>query len=53
MLTGVFSIETTEKTLAVFDFKAMLKDEISLAISFAYPISENIAKLIEEVEVKK
>jgi S1-C subfamily serine protease len=51
--TKVFSVETTEKTLAVFDFKAMLKDEIGLAVSFAYPISEDIAKLIEEVNKSK
>lgn len=53
MESGVFSIETVEKTLAVFDFKAMLKDEINLAVSFAYPISEDVAKLIEKVEIKK
>lgn len=53
MKTGVLSIETTEKTLAVFDFKDMLRDEINLAVSFAYPVSDDIGKLIEEVVKEK
>lgn len=48
--TDIFNVETTEKTLAAFEFRAMLKDEINLAISFAYPISQAIGKYIEKVK---
>lgn len=45
--SDIFSIETQDKDLAVFEFRAMLKDEVSLAVSFSYPISSEIGKLIE------
>ncbi|MFC1842533.1 trypsin-like peptidase domain-containing protein [Candidatus Dependentiae bacterium] len=51
--TDFLSIETAEKTLAVFEFRAMLKDELNMAVSFAYPISVSTAKLINEIEGKE
>ena len=53
METNLLSIETQDKTLAVFEFRAMLKDEEKLAVSFAYPLSVSMAKLMQEVEDEK
>ncbi|MFC1841480.1 trypsin-like peptidase domain-containing protein [Candidatus Dependentiae bacterium] len=50
MDTDFLSIETTDKKLAVFEFRSMLKEEKKLAVSFAYQISEDIATLITEIE---
>ena len=47
--TDFLTIETSDKTFAVFEFKAMLEDEKKLSMSFAYPISVSIAKLIKQV----
>jgi len=47
--TDFLSIETDDKTFAVFEFAAMLKDEEKLAVSFAYPLSVSMAKLIKQV----
>jgi S1-C subfamily serine protease len=47
------SVETDENTLAVFEFRAMIKDEATLAASFAYPMSIAIKNLIDLVENEK
>ena len=46
--TDFLSIETGDKTFAVFEFAAILKEEKKLAVSFAYPLSVAMAKLIKE-----
>ena len=51
--TNIFSVEMHDKTLAVFEFRAMLKDEEKLAVSFAYPLSVSMATLMQEVEHEK
>jgi len=48
--SNFLAIETDEHSLAVFDFRAMIKDEKSLAASFSYPISVAIKNLIDLVE---
>jgi len=51
--SNFFSLETYENTLAVFEFRAMMKDEATLAASFVYPISVAIKNLIDLVESEK
>jgi len=53
MATDFLSIETHDKTLAVFEFRAMLKDEEKLAVSFAYPISVSMVTLMQEATNEK
>lgn len=53
MDTDFLSIETGDKTLAVFEFRAMLKDEPNLAVSFAYPLSVSMVNLLQEVKDEK
>jgi len=47
------SLQMHNNTLAVFEFRAMLKDEETLAGSFAYPISSSISQLINRISNKK
>jgi len=47
--TDFLSIQTVENTLAVFEFRSMLKDEENLSSSFSYPISVSMSKLIDLV----